>query len=474
MAGASRPRRRVVLAAAAAGVAAGCTGGGERPRPRRASSHSADPDRPATSAPAARLPQVLAVHPTRTGLAVSRRLAEAVIAGRVHRWRELGGGAGTLRVVRGRDAVAAVRRDPDALAVIRADALGPGVAAVPVAGADPVTEPARYPLTAAAPRGSAPGPVIRTLWTGDIMLGRRVGAAMADARDWQLPFSRTAERLAAADLTVGNLECTLSRAGPPTQGGDSFAADPRAAAGLRRAGFDVLTLANNHLGDFGTEALRRTVRTLRRAGFTTTGAGDGLAEARRPAIAEVRGVRFGILAFNAIGETPAAGDGRPGAYSLRMPPRTGPLDRPGLDRLAAEVAALRDEADVVVVCPHWGEQYTHRPVPAQRTVGRRLAEAGADAVVGAHPHWVQGMELHRGRLIAHSLGNFVFDMDFAPQTRQGVVLELVFWGARLMSVRPMPVVIGDGHVPRFAAGDAAAGILEQVWSTGSGPFSRRG
>lgn len=181
-------------------------------------------------------------------------------------WEQLGGQGGRARVVRrapgsDREAVTAVRHDPDAIAVVRADALDPGVAALPVDGRDPVTEPGRYPVTVASEKG--PDTVVTTLWTGDIMLGRRVGEGIARAGDPAVPFARTRRRLRAADLTVGNLECTLSRAGEPTQGGDSFAADPAVLGALRGAGFDVLLLANNHLGDFGTEALRRTVRAVR-------------------------------------------------------------------------------------------------------------------------------------------------------------------------------------------------------------------
>ncbi len=416
-----------------------------------------------------RLPLVLAVHPTRAlGLAADRGLLTDVQDGGRVTWEQLGGTGGRARVVRGasgsdRDAVMAVRDDPDAIALVRADALDPGVAALPVDGRDPVTEPGSYPVTVASDKG--PDTVVTTLWAGDIMLGRRVGEGIARAGDPGLPFRRTAGRLAAADLTVGNLECTLSRAGPPTQGGDSFAADPAVLGALRGAGFDVLTLANNHLGDFGPEALRRTVRAVREAGFATTGAGENLAAAREPAIVRARGVRFGILAFNAIGETPAAGRTTPGAVQVRMPPRTGPLNASDMAALEASVREVRGQVDVVVVCPHWGQQYTHRPVEEQHTVARRLVDAGADAVIASHPHWVQGMELYRDRLVAHSLGNFVFDMDFSRQVRQGVVLELVFWGARAMAARLLPVRIGDDHVPYFlgAGSGEAREILADVW-----------
>ncbi|MCX5558486.1 CapA family protein [Streptomyces sp. NBC_00038] len=471
--------RRELLALGAAAALAGCGDGSQDRRPRPSTSSPAPPSPSATP----RLPLVLAVHPTRAvGLSADRALFDDVRSGLRLTWEQLGGTGGVARVVRGphaegsaassdTDAVLAVQRDPDTVAVVRADALGPGVAALPVDGHDPVTDPRGYPVTVDAEAG--PGAVATTLWTGDIMLGRRVGTEIAASGDPVLPFSRTARRLAAADLTVGNLECTLSRAGPATQGGDSFAADPAALSGLREAGFDVLTLANNHLGDFGAEALRRTVSSARSAGFTTVGAGENLTAAREPAVVRVGAVRFGILAFNAIGETPAAGPTSAGAVRLRMPPRTGPLSASDLAALETSVRALRARADVVVVCPHWGEQYTHSPVAAQHTVARRLVDAGADAVIASHPHWVQGMELYKGSLVAHSLGNFVFDMTFSREVQQGVVLELVFWGAKAMAAQLLPVAIGARHVPYFLdpAGSEAREILADVWRTSGEPYN---
>jgi poly-gamma-glutamate synthesis protein (capsule biosynthesis protein) len=123
----------------------------------------------------------------------------------------------------------------------------------------------------------------------------------------------------------------------------------------------------------------------------------------------------------------------------------------------------------VVVVPHWGEQYTHTPWPDQRTVARRLVGAGADLVVGGHPHWVQGVDAVAGVPVLHSLGNFVFDMDFMTETMEGVVLEATFWGPELKAVRLLPYRMDDGSfAPRRIAG---ADVLADVWSTSTGPFS---
>jgi poly-gamma-glutamate capsule biosynthesis protein CapA/YwtB (metallophosphatase superfamily) len=297
---------------------------------------------------------------------------------------------------------------------------------------------------------------------GDLMLGRRVGERLAQAGDPAAVLRPTACRLARADVTVGNLESTMSRLGPPTQGDDSFGASPRVLGGLRHAGFDVLSLANNHVGDYGLRSLVKTVRLVHEGGFVPVGAGADLAEAWRPAIVAREGVSFGFLAFNAIGETPRAGPHAPGAASVAMAPRTGPLSSADLARATSAVRRLGREVDVVIVLPHWGDQYTHRPVPDQRRVGRALLDAGADLVVGGHPHWVQSAELHRGRPLVHSLGNFVFDMDWNNEVREGVVLEATFAGTRLVSARFVPYVIGSDFAPRWVSGGRARAILADL------------
>ncbi len=319
-------------------------------------------------------------------------------------------------------------------------------------------------------------PETRITLVGDIMLGRRVGEAAAAAGDPAAPLRPLQRRLASADITVGNLESTLSRAGPPRQGDDSFAAPPTVLPGLAASGFDVLSLANNHTGDFGDVALLQTVRRVEHSAVEPVGAGRDAAAAWQPVVVRRHGVRFGFVAFNAIGETPRATASTPGVASVRMQPRTGPLNQADLDRAVRTIRALRDRADVVVVLPHWGAQYTHVPVPAQRRVGQALVAAGADVVVGGHPHWVQPVQrVRRGQsgkqtgeqnagvgLVVYSLGNFVFDMDFMRQTQEGVLCDLMFAGDRLRAVRFTPYVIGSDFAPRVERGPRAREILRPL------------
>jgi poly-gamma-glutamate synthesis protein (capsule biosynthesis protein) len=404
---------------------------------------------------------VVAVHPSRGRVALTAAQARALADGSVSDWGALGYEPGPLRVGTVRD----VRRSRDVVAVVPGDQVGPAVAVASVDGVDPLQRASAYPLTVP---GTAPPPVTTVAVTGDVMLGRRVGARLARVGDPAAALRPAARRQARADLTVGNLESTLSKAGAPRQGGDSFAASPSVRQGLRAAGYDVLSLANNHTGDYGPVALVRTVRRVRAGGFLPVGAGADLGRAAEPVVVERNGVTFGIVAFDAIGETPAAGSGRPGVLRVRMRPRTGPLVQADLDRVTGIVRELRSTVDVVMVLPHWGTQYTRETVRDQRVVARALVAAGADVVAGGHPHWVQGVELVRGGLVAYSLGNFVFDMDFMRETREGAVLELTFWGSQLKSARLVPVVIGPDFAPRFAPGPRGDAILGDVWAA-SGP-----
>ena len=245
----------------------------------------------------------------------------------------------------------------------------------PPSSTGPTVPGAPPPPSQTGAEGSTAPPETTVLVTGDVMLGRRVGDRLRAVGDPAAALRPMARRLSRADLAIGNLESTLSRAGAPRQGGDSFAAAPSVRQGLRLAGFDVLTLANNHTGDFGPRALVQTVRRVRSAGITPVGAGADLDGAAQPVVVERNGVRFGIVAFDAIGETPAATPSRPGALRLRMQPRTGPLNDTDLRRVLDLVRDVRERADVVLVLPHWGTQYTTETVADQRTVARELVRS---------------------------------------------------------------------------------------------------
>ena len=362
------------------------------------------------------MPLALVVHATRPTADVSLSAARRLVASGATRWSAIGQSGGEMQVLTTEDralgdVLREVRASSNVLGVVPADAVDARVRVLTVGGRHPLRQPDRYPLRI---RSVRPVPEVTTLTAvGDIMLGRRVGDR--HRADPGSPLIPLAKRLAAAEITVGNFESTLSTDGSPTQGGDSFAASPRVRPALRAAGFDLLSLANNHVGDYGDGALRQTLARFDSGRIETVGAGRNLAAARRAVIVERDGVRVGFLAADSIGETPAATRTRAGTNRLNMPPRTGPLNRSHLRRITSDIRSLDSRVDAVVVLTHWGTQYTHRPESSQRVAARAFADAGADLVIGGHPHWVQGLRWPGRRLSCTRLAISSLTWIFRPR-----------------------------------------------------------
>jgi poly-gamma-glutamate synthesis protein (capsule biosynthesis protein) len=303
-----------------------------------------------------------------------------------------------------------------------------------------------------------PDPIILRA-TGDILPVRCTYERLAALGDYRLAFEELGPWLAEADLTVGSLDAAISDAGVPFGCVETFSLmGPAAAAdGLAVAGFDVITVATNHVKDCGQsacgdQAFFDTLANLRSIGVAPVGGGADLAEARAPAVLEVQGVRFAFLGYDEIAPYYHAGPGVAG---------TAPLIEAHLREDSAAAAAL---ADVVVVLPQWGVEYTADPTLQQQALARAAVEAGADLVIGNHPHWVQAAGLIDEAFVAYALGNFLFDQDWSIETQQGVVLEAAFHGARLKGVEYYPIRILDEYRPVFAEPAEAQQILDRIWT----------
>ena len=277
------------------------------------------------------------------------------------------------------------------------------------------------------------------MFTGDILLAGKVGREIA-VHGPAAPFAKVASLLHGADLAVGNLECSLSTRGEARKDKTfTFRGRPEAAAALRAAGFDVVTLANNHSCDYGPEALADTLAACRACAVRPVGAGATANEARRPAV--VRGgqppLTVAILAFsNMLPKQFYAGVDRAG---------TNPAS---VEAVARDVAAARAEAEVVVVLFHWGTERSDTPSRNQRRLAYAAADAGADLVVGHHPHVLQGIEVRGNCIIAYSLGNFLFPSR-SISTRQTMILSYTPEGRGKAKVQVIPCVI-EGFRPRPA------------------------
>ncbi len=300
------------------------------------------------------------------------------------------------------------------------------VSCLVLSGLSVLPTPARGQETAEPPRPRD----LTLLFVGDVMLSRGVGTKMAAKGDWTHPFLKTSETLRAADLTFGNLECPVSDVGRNRHHLYSFRADPRALEGLTFAGFDVMSVANNHMYDWGPEALLDTLKRLREAGIQPVGAGADDLRAHYPLVVELEGVRLAFLAYvNVEPKAATAASNKPGVAWLDA------------ERVLADIRFARPLADLVIVCLHWGIEYATRPQPEQVEFAHQMIDAGADLIVGGHPHVVQPLEQYRERWIAYSLGNFVFDQK-APATHRGIMLQVTVSDREIASVAPVPISIG--------------------------------
>lgn len=305
-------------------------------------------------------------------------------------------------------------------------------------------------------------PEIHLLFTGDINPGRCVYYHAKQADDLALPYRPLADQLQSADILVGSLDAALSDFNPPVpcQETRNLLAPAEAVQGLRFAGFDVMTAATNHIKDCGlvrgcvNESMFDTLANLRGAGIHPVGAGNNITEAVTPVILTVQGVRFAFLGFSAIDRT---------LWATATAPGTAPL-LPEVYRAAIERASA--QADVVIVLPHWGTEYSSRINWEQINGAQAMVDAGATLVVGNHPHHVQGMETFpNGAVAAYALGNFVFDQTWSDGTQytiQGLLLEATFRGAQLQGVELIPIHIYDDFQPRLAPPEEAKVILAQV------------
>ncbi len=253
---------------------------------------------------------------------------------------------------------------------------------------------------------------LRLAAVGDINLGDQPGDAIA-ANGPSYPWQGAGKALRHADLTFGNLECAVSTRGEPFPKEYNFRATPAALAGLRRnSGIDVLNLANNHVGDYGPAATIDTVRGVERLGMKAVGAGPDLERALAPQVVQRLGLKVAFVGFSEIApiEFAAAAD-HPGTAWARP------------DQIAAAVHAARRKADIVVATFHWGIEKQTLETARQRELADVAVRAGAQVVIGAHPHTLQPVRRQGGAIVAYSLGNFVFGAE-SPETTTTGILEL--------------------------------------------------
>lgn len=318
-------------------------------------------------------------------------------------------------------------------------------------------------------------------FTGDVMLARRYenndGLITRFGPEYVFDMIRT--KLAGSDLTVINLECPLTDEGQPhPMKGYVFRGRPGNVAGLVYAGVDIATLANNHVSDYGDRGLEETSEVLDAAGIVYCGAGMNLEEALQPTFKTVNGVRVGVLAYcNRTGRD----------YNYR-PFLDAGYDKSGYayfsaDNLIASVPEAADQCDLLVVAAHGGTEYEIAPMgvdpfevyphwhderikfsasvdSAMRELEHLAIDLGAGLVIGHHPHVLQGFEVYRGVLIAHSLGNFAFDQNFWETWPSAIVwTDITRNGVEKAWIEPVFV---DNYRPTPAVGFLGKKLIDRL------------
>ena len=271
------------------------------------------------------------------------------------------------------------------------------------------------------------------------MLGRGVAAALNG--DWTSAFSAVGAWLAGADVSFGNLESPLTMA-PQLANGYDLRAPVESVAALQTAGFDAVSLANNHALDAGDAGFQDTVSALRAA---------GIAPVLSPGCSSAAAGTLGspLLCFLAFDDTVV------------------PLD---VEAAADAVSDAQRQADTVVVSIHWGGEYQAAPSERQRFIARRLADAGARLIIGHGPHVVQRTEWVQDSLVAYSLGNFLFDQPYPADCRWGAILRVTLQDGRIAGVEAIPTVIdtNQGRVLPAPAAEAAAILARLKVGHGAG------
>ena len=293
-----------------------------------------------------------------------------------------------------------------------------------------------------------------------------VGDILLDSNylpDEAYPFKYVEEILQKSDITAGNLECPVSTRGYPNPAKNPasvaagreyiFRASPKMAESLSKAGFDLLSLANNHSMDYGSEALLDTVDFIHSFNGGTAGAGKNIYDARSPYYIQVSGTLVAFLAYSEIvpysyGAT---------QYSPGISVASMDYNR---DYFCEDIKKAKENADIVVVYFHWGEERKFHADRIQMDFARKAVDMGADLVIGVHPHVLQGIERYKNGLIAYSLGNFVFNPS-DEASRETIILQCIFEHEKLSDISLIPVYIQSGK-PVIATGGRKNKIMERI------------
>lgn len=286
---------------------------------------------------------------------------------------------------------------------------------------------------------------------GDIMLGDHpicvghgVGSSLKNKKSSHV-FSNVSDILKKGDITFGNLESVLSDIDIDKNffHSVSLRGSEKSIHQLKYGGFNVVSIANNHILEHGETSLKRTKELLQQNGICSIGVADTKKESREVFVQDIKGIKIGFLAYCLIGDKTA--------YCS--------VDNP-FD-IVKDVKNASEMVDVLIVSMHWGNEYIRKPSPQQVELGHAIIDAGADLILGHHPHVLQGVEKYNDGVIAYSMGNFVFDM-WQQKMRESMILSFKLSKKGIENFEIIPVEIGNNFKPSPMQGFKKERLLSQI------------
>jgi len=279
---------------------------------------------------------------------------------------------------------------------------------------------------------------------GDVILAREVESSIRKYGPGYI-FERVAEVLREADLVLGNLECPISERGKALRFKNVvFNANPIVLSALACGNFAVMSIANNHIFDYGEEALLDTLVNLHQAGITPVGAGENKRQAYQPVIIKI--VDLSVVFIAATWRCEAT-------RRKKHQPQAAEMD---FDVISSQIHALKSTNDIIVVSLHTGVEYFDYPIPEVRRSCLELLKCGADIIVGSHPHVLQGIERLNEKIVAYSLGNFVtpYLPEYGDNQRvwQSGILQVYIENRRISGYEFTPVKIRVSGQPYVLEG----------------------
>lgn len=275
--------------------------------------------------------------------------------------------------------------------------------------------------------------------TGDVIPSRSVNFNVIKYNNPLWPYEKIISDFnkIPSDITFINLETPLFEECRPTVDGMIFCGHAKNIDGLKTIGVDIASLANNHAGNYGQNGVDKTIQLLKEANITPTGING-------PVYKDIRGIKFAFLGYNDI--------------DIRQEFLSWAQD----ERIKKEIREAKQNADVVIVTYHFGIEYRSQPDERQKYLAHFAVDSGADVVIGNHPHWIQPIELYKGKFITYAHGNFIFDQMWSEETKKGVIGIYKFYDDKLIDVQFLPLYIADFGQASFVDGKGKEDTLNNM------------